>query len=355
MNKLIILQTVLPDYRKRFFQYIVDSLGKDFKLFGGKEYFESSLKTDESINFINQTNNYFFLGRRFLLQSGMWKECIKTQVLILEMNPRIISNWLLLFLRRLLNKKTVLWGHAWPRKGQQSKSDSIRNLMRLMADTIIVYTNTQAQELKEKMPGKKIIAAPNAVYFKDEMRVLQIPKQDICNIIYVGRLTKAKKPLDLVKAYISVLNKLPKETNLIIVGDGEEKESILELVKKMELTDRIILMGHIGEYNRLEKLYSESLLSTSPGYIGLSVTQSFSFGVPMLVSKDENHSPEIEAVKAEENAIFFESNDIDDLGRKLLDYFAEKDYWIEKRSHISDFCRKNYSVESMAENFIALT
>ena len=74
----------------------------------------------------------------------------------------------------------------------------------------------------------------------------------------------------------------------------------------------------------------------------------------MLISKNENHSPEIEAVIEQENAIFFNTGDVDDFSLKLQSIYASKNEWIDKREQIVDFCKKNYSVEAMAQVFINL-
>lgn len=354
MKKLVILQTATPDYRKKVFKYINDNLKNSFKLFSGMEYFEDSVKTDSSIQFLQNANNHFIIDRKLLFQTGMWKESINSNVLVLEMNPRIISNWLLLIIRIFLRKRTVLWGHAWPRNGKKSNSDKLRNIMRSLANEIIVYTKTQADELKVKMPNKIINAAPNAVFYKYEMQVCQIPTEEINDIIYVGRLTEAKKPLFLVNSFIEIINKLPSQVNLIIVGEGEEKSKIIKLISDKKLENRIKVLGHIGDYESLKKLYSKSLLSVSPGYVGLSITQSFGFGVPMLISKDENHSPEIEAVIEGENSIFFDTNNLDSFENKVLFFFKHKDFWVNKRNFISKYCQENYSVEKMANQFINL-
>jgi len=354
MEKILIIQTVSPDYRAKVFQEIKNNIGNSFELYAGKEYFEKSVITDGSISFLKPLKNYFFLNRKLLFQTGMWKEALKEKVLVLELNPRIISNWILLFLRKINSNKTVLWGHAWPRKGKNSKSDKLRNLMRKLADEIIVYTKTQAVELKHKMPNKKIISAPNAIFYKKEMQVVQLKEKEITNIIYVGRLTKAKKPLLLVQAFIKGMNKLPKDTNLIIVGEGDEKSKIIDLVSQNELKDKIKVLGHIGDYKKLKYLYSKSLFSVSPGYVGLSITQSFGFGVPMLISQNENHSPEIEAAIIGENSVFFKTDDIDDLFLKMLDFFQKKSFMVEQRPEICFQCSNSYSVENMADKFIKL-
>ena len=354
MKKLIILQTASPDYRKKVFQTIKDDLGDYFDLFSGDEFFEASIKTDYSINFIKQVNNNFLLNRKLLFQTRMWQETMDCQVLVLEMNPRIISNWILLLLRNISNKKTILWGHAWPREGEKAKSDMVRNLMRELADEIVVYTKTQAIELQKKMPNKKITSASNAVFNKNEMQVSKVDEDVVNNIIYVGRLTELKKTLILTKAFIKIIDKLPNSANLLIIGDGKEKLKIKRLVLENKLQNRIKVLGHIGDYQKLKDLYSKCLFSVSPGYVGLSITQSFGFGVPMLISKNENHSPEIEVVDINTNAIFFKTDNISDLSLKILEFYENKPFWIKQRKEICNYCKENYSVENMAKKFINL-
>lgn len=354
MKTLTILQTATPDYRNKVFQYIKKNLADNFLLFSGTSYFESSIKTDKTIDFLKPVNNHYFLRRKFLFQTGMFKETLGCDILVLELNPRIISNWCLLLFRKLNSKKTILWGHAWPRKGKQSNSDRLRNIMRSLSSEIIVYTEKQAKELQIKMPLKKITAAPNSILFRNEMETSLKPNDAITDLIYVGRLTKLKKIKLLTEAYIDSLSALPANANLIIVGDGDEKETLQNLVIKNNLENRIKIVGQIYGFEQLKKFYAKSLFSVSPGYVGLSITQSFGFGVPMLISKDKNHSPEIEAAKANENCIFFETYNKNDLSRKIIEIYHNKENWLSKRKAIATSCQKNYSIENMAQIFIDL-
>ena len=351
MKHLVIIQTVVPDYRKDFFKSIKLALGQHFEIYGGDFYFEQSVKSDSTI-FKKRIRNHFILNNKLLFQTGVWHLLFKDVILVLEMNPRIISNWVFLLIRKIINRETVLWGHAWPRKGAFSMSDKIRNLMRILADKIIVYTREQQLQLKVKMPKKMIFAAPNAILSSSKMK---FPKSDNrFNIIYVGRLTKQKKPLFLVKSFASEIHKYPPETKLIIIGDGDEKNKINNYIVKNKLSKRIDLLGHISDFDKLKELYFTSFFSISPGYVGLSITQSFGFGIPMLVSRNEKHSPEIEALNVNENGLFFETNKEFSFNKVLLQAFKEREIWNKKTKYIVEFCQKNYSTESMANTFIKL-
>jgi glycosyltransferase involved in cell wall biosynthesis len=353
MKKLIIIQTVSPSYRNKFFTYISNVLKDKFELYSGDSYFECSVKSDLSFSNRKKITNIFILGRKLLFQFGMWTIIFSDNLIVIEMNPRIISNWIILFVRKILNRKTILWGHAWPRKGMNSKSDKLRNYMRSLGDEIIVYTKTQQVELKKKMPNKNINAACNSLYLTNEMTTNK-SDQIIQNIIYVGRLTESKKGLFLLKTFHSIIEKLPKDTNLLIIGEGPEKLKMEEYVAKNNLNIRVRMYGHVDNYKILKGLYSSSLLSVSPGYVGLSITQSFGFGVPMIVSRDENHSPEIEAVHENENAVFFKTDDMKNFDKQILNFYKNKEYWLNQRTSIVEGCKKQYSIEAMGSTFIKI-
>jgi len=351
LKKLIIIQTIIPDYRTNFYNHLYQKLGNRFELYSGETDFEKSIKMYQDIPF-HKINNHFFLKRKFLLQTGILHLLFSDDVLVLGLNPRILNHWIFLIIRKLFRKKTVLWGHAWPRKGQDSFSDHIRHTMRLLADEIIVYTQKQQKELQKKMPKKKVYAAPNALYFKKDMTVDD--KTNPNHLIYVGRFTKEKKVFFLVQAFHHAFKNIPENIKLLLVGDGEEQATIQKYIVDNNLTDRIQLLGHISDYNKLKQLYNTSFFSVSPGYIGLSVTQSFGFGVPIIVSKNENHSPEIEAVLEHTNALFFETDNMNNFAEVLQKAYHNKKEWINKRPEISLFCKENYSVETMAQVFINL-
>lgn len=350
----IILQTVAPDYRRKLYSYIHQEFGDSFAVYAGLEYFETTVKTDPSIKAFKQIKNNFLFNRTILIQTGMWRDVVRCHTLVMEMNPRILSNWIILIIRKLFNKKTILWGHAWPRSGSQSKSDKLRKIMRYMGDSIIVYTKSQKEELVAVEPHLKVNYAPNALYFKDEMNVKLESPENINNLIYVGRLTGLKKPKFLLEAFHAALPKLDECVNLIFVGDGEEKKGLEDYVSNHKLEDRVLLTGHVSDYTKLLEYYSKALFSVSPGYIGLSVTQSFGFGVSMLVSKDENHSPEIEAVIENENALFFETDNLESFKNKILLIYKEKEHWINKRQSVCESCKEKYSINAMGNTFIKL-
>ena len=351
MNNLILIQVVAPDYRSKFFAHLEKKLGKRFCLYAGQCYFQESIQSDPNINKKTISNRFLF-NRSLLFQFGPhWCHIFTKDIIVLGLNPRIISHWIFLFLRAPLGLKTFVWGHAWPRKGANSITTRIRYLMQRLASGTITYSEAHKKELLAKYPKLRVLNATNALYSQQEMGELNRPLDEVKNIVYVGRLVAAKKPLFLVKAFHKLLHL---DTNLIIVGDGPEREKINKYIEENNLSLRVQLMGHINSFNQLKQIYATSLVSVSPGYVGLSITQSFAFGVPMLISRNENHSPEIEVAKESSNAVFFETDNQNNFCLKMEEIFKLKKGFFEKRKRIADECKKHYTVEKMALPFTKL-
>jgi glycosyltransferase involved in cell wall biosynthesis len=321
----------------------------DVTVLAGAVYFDGTTKTATDLAaVVRPSRNHFLFGRKLLWQSGIWRKALSADAVILEFNPRILSNWGVAAVRRLLRRRTVFWGHAWPRSGRGSRSIPVRSAMLALSDAVVVYTETQARELRELLPHKHISAAPNALYPAAEMQPAQTAAPT--DFIYVGRLVEAKKPQLLINAFVRAADLLPAKCRLIVVGDGPERGALETAARP--LADRIVFKGHISDVSTLRSLYANAVASVSPGYVGLSITQSLSFGVPMIVARNEPHAPEIEATEEGVNSVFFEEDNEDALAETLTTFWQQCTAWLSRRDAISASCRHRYSIETMSRRLL---
>jgi glycosyltransferase involved in cell wall biosynthesis len=138
---------------------------------------------------------------------------------------------------------------------------------------------------------------------------------EVDSILYVGRLVEKKKVRLLLEGYIRAQKDslLAENIRLVFVGAGTERQHLEARAEEAGVAHKVQFTGHVSDIAKLRDYYRRAICSVSPGYVGLSATQSFSFGVPMLIARDEFHSPEIEACKEGFNAGFFESDDVNAL------------------------------------------
>lgn len=349
-NKYILMQTSIGDYRQSVINKLYENFAEELEVYCGDVYFDNTTLTRVKFNG-KQTSvkNYYFFSRNFLFQYGAIKKSIFSDNVILELNPRIINTWVIAVARRLMIKPVVMWGHAWPRKGKDSKSDIVRNILRNLATHLVVYTEQQKNELHSKYPYLNIIVAPNSLYPEKFMSFdFQSERK---NFIYVGRIVKNKKVDLLIIGFIKFISRSKnKHSKLIIIGEGPELENCKKIIDSHNfIKDRIVFTGHVSDIKKLREYYKNAIVSISPGYVGLSITQSFAFGVPMIIAKNEPHSPEIEAAIDGFNAFFFESDSIKDLSNKLEEIFNKRFNLHTNGNSIVAKCKEKYSSDVMAD------
>jgi glycosyltransferase involved in cell wall biosynthesis len=337
----------MAGYRQPVLERLSERLDGDLLVLTGDEDFEPTSRTEIDLGPVQRrVENRYLLGRRLLWQSGCLKSLIAARVAVLELNPRMLSSWAALPARRALRRPTVLWGHAFPRAGREASTDRLRGLMRRVADVLVVYTETERRQLLELHPGARVLAAPNGIYPSTLIGPRTPGGREPDAFAYVGRLVPTKKPRLLLDAFLLAREGLPEGTRLVIAGDGPLRAE-LEAMAAGAGAD-VTFLGHVTDYDRLAELYAGAIASVSPGYVGLSIVQSLSFGVPMIVARDEPHAPEVEAAREGVNCRFVESDSPAALAAALRAFGAERGAWLERRGEIAAECARRYSADATA-------
>jgi glycosyltransferase involved in cell wall biosynthesis len=348
---VVFVQTVIPDYRVRFFRALEEELGPQLLLVSGEDDWGRDLPHVDGIAHATARNR-FFLRRRLLWQSDVVRTALAARVAILNLNPRILSTWVVLLGRRLRGRRTVLWGHVWPRAGQASRTEHVRGVMRRLANVLVVYTESEAMLARSLRGSHVVVAAPNALYSRAELGAADPPERTT-DFVCVGRLIDEKRPQLVLDAFERALEELPDDTKLVFVGDGPRRGSLEAAVEARGLVARVVFRGRVSALDDLRRVYEPAIASVSPGTAGLSVIQSLGFGVPVIVTDDARHGPEIEATVEGENAVFFDGSSPDALERALVAVAAGRDEWRARRPTIAGRLADRYTIEAMAAAFAA--
>jgi len=111
---------------------------------------------------------------------------------------------------------------------------------------------------------------------------------DNFSILAVGRLDRVKA-FDLL---IQSMVKLPDKITLAIVGDGEERKSLQELINQLELSSRIQLLGFRQDIPQLMANAHMVVVSSHSEGFGLVLAESM-FYANLLISTDVGVAPEV--------------------------------------------------------------
>lgn len=334
------------------FRLLREEWGAQFQVYAGDYDFSGSpVSCEDAWSLFRRVRNVYLLGGKLLWQRGSFVKLLRSDVAILNANMRIVSNWVILFLRRLLGRSTILWGHA---AGQSGLGGRFRGCFLRLSCGFIAYTESQAELLGTRYPWLPTWVAANSCVSASDCAVVALACKQRDSILYVGRLVPQKKVSLLLDGFVVAIEQglLDERTRLVFVGDGEARERLEKRVADTGLRHRVYFAGHVSDVHELRTYYARAMCSVSPGYVGLSATQSFSFGVPMLIARDEFHSPEIEACREGFNAYFFDSDNPEELADMLSRIEGDQEIGSERRSEIAEWTQHNYSFEAMRDAFI---
>lgn len=121
--------------------------------------------------------------------------------------------------------------------------ESARKIMYKYATGIIAQTNIAKKILINKTNAKNIEVIPNAINVIDTDTT-----QKKNQIVTVGRLSREKGHSLLIKAF-SALD--TEDWTLHIVGDGKERINLENLVKALNITDKVYFYGHLKNFNTI--------------------------------------------------------------------------------------------------------
>ena len=111
-------------------------------------------------------------------------------------------------------------------------------------------------------------------------------KNKAFTFIFIGMLIDLKKPLDIIKAF-SRINQSEIDSQLKIIGVGNQRSKCNELVNKLSLADRVSFYDTLSRENTLKKIAESHCLcsvSTTESF-GMSILEALSLGLPVVATK----------------------------------------------------------------------
>lgn len=150
-------------------------------------------------------------------------------------------------------------------------------------------------------------------------------------VLLIGRLT-AKKGIDVAIESVHYLREKGFSVLLTVIGDGEEKENLKDMIKKFNLEDRIILKGWLTQ-ETVNQYIKESTLIILPSRtakngdmegIPVSLMEAMARG-KLVISTYHSGIPEL--IKNEYNGWLVPENDSLALAEKVEEVISKKNLW----------------------------
>lgn len=260
---------------------------------------------------------------------------------------KLLTMWSFPFFIRYHNPKAkiIFWTHGW--YGRESFIKKIvKKIFFAPADKILLYGNyARNLMIEEGYPTGKLLTIHNSldhhkqVQIRNEIKPSEIFKEHFHNdnftIAFIGRLTKVKQ-LDLLIEAIFLLKKQKNNYNVIIIGDGEERELLKKITKEHGLDENVWFYGACYDEKQNAELLYNADLCVSPGNIGLTAMHALVFGCPVLTHNNFAwQMPEFESIKDGITGTFFKQHDKRDLASSISKWFRDNK---DKREIIRQAC-----------------
>lgn len=153
-----------------------------------------------------------------------------------------------------------------------------------MADAVICYTEIERDRMVDLVvPPGKVHVIHNGIDTSTFVPSNKIsPKKQI---LWIGRFTPGKGVQYLLEGFGSFSRKFPEYT-LVMVGQGPQKASVINLIHTMGLDDKIIIKDFIPN-DELPPLYQESSVFILPSLeegVPRTILEAMACGVPVICS-----------------------------------------------------------------------
>lgn len=141
-------------------------------------------------------------------------------------------------------------------------------------------------------------------------------------IMTVGRLDKKKGINYLIDAMPKVIHKFP-DVKLVIVGEGPEKDNLINQIKMLSLEGNIYMAGAV-QNKELPKYYNRADLFVLPSLeegLGVVLLEAMACGTPVIGS-DVGGIPDV--IIDGKNGFLFKPRDSGDITEKILDCLSNE-------------------------------
>lgn len=161
-----------------------------------------------------------------------------------------------------------------------------RKLFYPLADLVVMQTSEGMDWLKNNIPRAKGLCIPNPVVsplplVSPILKVDSVIREGRRFVLAVGRLDYQKGFDLLISAFSSVLQNSD-QWDLVILGDGSERDNLTNIIFELGLEDRVFLpgrAGNIGEWYQRADIYVMS--SRYEGFPN-TLAEAMAYGCPVI-------------------------------------------------------------------------
>lgn len=149
-------------------------------------------------------------------------------------------------------------------------------------DDFIVVSDWLGRDVRRRRPGARIETIPNGV----EAGALDVPRRDPEHLLFIGRLDRDQKGLDLL---VDIASDLARRTGtaippILVAGDGPDRDWLRARIDAAVLGDAVRLVGRVGGPVKADLLARAHavLMPSRFETFGMVAVEAEAAGVPLV-------------------------------------------------------------------------
>jgi N-acetyl-alpha-D-glucosaminyl L-malate synthase BshA len=168
-------------------------------------------------------------------------------------------------------------------------------------------------------------------------------------LIHISNFRPVKRVLDTIRILEKVNEQVP--TNLILIGDGPERNDAERLCRELNLCSRVKFLGKMTAFSDLLSAADLFLLPSQSESFGLAALEAMACGVPVIAS---NIGGIPELVTHGENGYMAEFGDVERMSRYALELLKNPKKWQAFSDKARSAAVEKFSADRIVDQYMAL-
>lgn len=215
----------------------------------------------------------------------------------------------------------------------------VERLALTFSSKIIAISEFTKKRLIRAGKKEKNIAVINNGIDLEKIKKIE-PSNESSDLIFAGRLIKEKN-VDLLIKTVNILKKDFPDIKSVIVGDGPEKNNLINLTKKLNLEKNIIFKGFLKNQEEVYSYFKSSGIFVLPSIregFGIVVLEANACGLPAIVVDHPDNAAK-DLIKNNYNGFVCNLN-ADDIAKQTKNILYNEIIFNDLKKQSIEFARK---------------
>ncbi|WP_336326818.1 glycosyltransferase family 4 protein [Halovenus sp. HT40] len=174
---------------------------------------------------------------------------------------------------------------------------------------------------------------------------------DNMTILFIGRLVELKNVHNLIETVAMLQDTIP-NIELVIVGDGPERQQLESHSQELGIEDMITFTG-VVDYDQIGQYYRSATITVLPSKretFGRVIIESFYYATPVVATRTRGA---LEIINDGETGILLDEDSPQAIAESLSKLYNDKNKIINMGKQAKKFVSNQYNPETLAEELVS--